>query len=400
LALFRNKEIQSPIRPHLKWVVLFVAVVISAGSILYTNYLVNQLRNREKRQIEIYARSLEFLANESINASFVLDEIVSANNTIPVILADDQENPEFYKNLSHADKITDEKKRSAFLKNEIIKMKDQYDPILVTLSDHEGKIYGEKYIYYKNSRILNELQYYPYVQLSIIGIFGVLSFLTLNYLRSTEQNQVWVGMAKETAHQLGTPLSSLMAWSEYFKDTFKDQHEVMVEFDKDIERLKIITDRFSSIGSEPQLTYLNVVDTITSIINYLETRLSTKINISISSFPSDDIHTHLNESLFAWVIENLCKNAADAMEGKGLIAIQILKANDGKIAIDIIDSGKGIQRSNINDVFRAGFTTKKRGWGLGLALVKRIIEEYHGGKIFVKSSEVNKGTTFRIYLNQ
>lgn len=378
-----------------------MSLLISAGSIIYTNNLVEQIKEREKRQIEIYARSLEFLGSEGGNSNFILiiDEIITANNTIPVILTSETGEPEFYKNIDKADELKNKEARNFFLKKEVEKMKYQYDPIKVTLKDNQGKIYGYKYIYYKNSFLLSELKYYPYVQLTVIGLFGLITFLVLNYLKRSEQNRVWIGMAKETAHQLGTPLSSLMAWSEYFKEIFPDQQEVMLEFDKDIDRLKIITDRFSSIGSEPQLEYLNVVDIVNQVIGYLDKRLPSKILMKVTFFPNPELSAYLNTSLFAWVIENVCKNAADAMEGKGNIEISILKANQGQIAIDITDNGKGIQKANLNEVFQPGFTTKKRGWGLGLALAKRIIEQYHKGKIFVKNSEVNKGTTFRIYLN-
>lgn len=387
-----------PLRPHLKWIILSVAILITIGSILYTNSLVDQIRERERRQIDIYASSLEFLANASGDNFFlVLDEIVKANHTIPVILTSQDGVPEDYRNIIKADQINDPDARRKFLNKEIQRMKEQHDPILVTLSGQD-RIYGHKYIYYENSFLLSQLQYYPYIQLSVIAIFGVITFLILNYLRRSEQNMVWVGLAKETAHQLGTPLSSLMAWSEYFKGLYPEQEETLFEFDKDVDRLRTITDRFSSIGSEPQLEERNITETIDEIVSYLEKRLSSKIKISITSFPNKNILAWINTSLFAWVIENLCKNAADAMDGSGEIYIQILMANEGQIAIDIRDSGKGIPKSKIKDVFRPGFTTKKRGWGLGLTLVKRIVEQYHEGKIFIKESEINKGTTFRIYL--
>jgi len=387
-----------PLRPHLKWVILAIAILISIGSILYTNSLVDQIREREKRQIDIYASSLEFLANESgDNFLMVLDEIVKANHTIPVILTSQDGVPEYYRNISKADEIQDIEKRNQFLHKEIERMKEQHDPLLVTLAGQDT-IYGYKYIYYENSFLLSQLQYYPYIQLSVIGIFGIITFLILNYLRRSEQNLVWVGLAKETAHQLGTPLSSLMAWSEYFKGLYPEQQETLLEFDKDVDRLKTITDRFSSIGSEPQLEERNITETMEEIVSYLEKRLSSKINITTSSFPNNNISGWINTSLFAWVVENLCKNSADAMGGSGDINIQILLANEGQIAIDVKDSGKGIPKSKFKDVFRPGFTTKKRGWGLGLTLVKRIVEQYHKGKIFVKESELNRGTTFRIYL--
>ncbi|NQZ77713.1 MAG: HAMP domain-containing histidine kinase, partial [Ekhidna sp.] len=315
----------APLRPHLKWIVVGFAVLISFGSIYYTNNLVEQIREREQRLIEIYASSLEFLANESENVNFflILDEIVAANNSIPVILTDENEKPEDYRNLSKADRIENIESRNAFLAKQIELMKEDHDPIQVTLKDDQDNIYGYKYIFYKNSFLLSQIRFYPYVQLSVIGLFGFIIFFILNYMRKAEQDRVWVGLAKETAHQLGTPLSSLMAWSEYFKGIYPDQKEVMIEFDKDIDRLNVITDRFSSIGSEPQLALHNVVDVVDDIVLYLQKRLSTKIEITVSVFPNREMMARVNQSLFAWVIENLCKNAADAMQGKGSIHINI-----------------------------------------------------------------------------
>ncbi len=388
-----------PLKPNLKWVVAGVAVLITITSILYTNNLVEQLKEGESRQIEIYAKSLEYLANENASNFFlVFEEIVQANHTIPVILTDQSGKPEDYKNLNKADDIENEEEKKEYLLSEIEEMKVQHEPISVTLKDQQNNIYGYKYIYYKNSFLLNELKYYPYIQLSIIAVFGMITFMIINSLKKAEQNRVWVGMAKETAHQLGTPLSSLMAWSEYFKELYPERKEELTEFDKDVDRLKIITDRFSSIGSEPQLEEQNITCAIEDIVSYLQKRLSSKISFSVSSFPNTNITSWINPSLFAWVIENLCKNAVDAMDGKGAITIRILRTNGGQVAIDVEDTGRGIAKSKINDVFQPGFTTKKRGWGLGLALARRIIEQYHEGRIFVKESEIQKGTTFRIYL--
>lgn len=389
-----------PLRPHVRWLVAGIAVAIGLGSIIYTNSLVNKLKKREQKQIDIYASSLEFLAAEQEASNFyiIFEEIVKANETIPVVLTSEDGNPEDYRNIPQAEKIDNPDERSAFLKERIAKMKAQHDPIEVVLSDGKGTVYGYKYIYYQNSRLLSQLTFYPYIQLSIIGVFGVIIFMVLNYVRRSEQNRVWVGLAKETAHQLGTPLSSLMALSAYFKELFPDQKEALAEFDKDVDRLNVITQRFSSIGSEPQVKLTNIVDSVYQITDYLKKRLSTKIETTITSFPNDQISAFINPSLFAWVIENICKNAADAMEGVGSITINILQVSDGRVAVDITDTGRGMTKSQMSDVFRPGFTTKKRGWGLGLTLAKRIIEQYHKGKIFVKHSEPNKGTTFRIYL--
>ena len=388
-------------RSPLKWSVTGFAIFISIGSIWYTNSLVEQIRERENKQIKIYANFLEFLANESENTHFILilDEVVKANQTIPVILTDVNGRPESYRNLPKADRRDGEAKTTYLLK-EMERMKEQYDPISVTLTDDKGNNYGTKFIYYKNSYLLSQLKYYPHVQLSAIALFGMVTFLVLKSLQRAEQDRVWVGLAKETAHQLGTPLSSLMAWSEYFRQLYPEQIDAMLEFDKDIHRLRVITDRFSSIGSEPQLYGRNITAIIEEVVYYLEKRFSKKMKMRVSSFPTRDIEARVNPSLFAWVIENLCKNAADAMEGKGSIDIKILRANEGKVAIDVSDTGKGIVKNKLKDVFNPGYTTKKRGWGLGLTLARRIVEQYHKGKIFVKHSEINQGTTFRIYINE
>lgn len=389
-----------PGHPGRKWIIIGVALIISAGSIIYTNNLVDQIKEREQQQIELYGQMLEYLNNDSEDPNFylILDELISANTTIPVILTDENENLVDYKNLPRADAESDPKKRREYLKARIEEMRSQHDPIEIKL-EIPGREPSRQFIFYKNSRLLSQLAYYPYVQLTIITVFVFIVFLIFNYSRSAEQNRVWVGLAKETAHQLGTPLSSLMAWSEYFKDAYPDQQDVLMEFDKDIKSLEKITERFSSIGSVPQLDSENVSDTIGEIVSYLSVRLSTKIQISVESFPNDQIMAMINKSLFAWVIENLMKNAADAMEGKGAISIKIMKVNEG-VSIDVSDTGKGMSKGAARQIFRPGFTTKKRGWGLGLALAKRIIENYHKGKIFVKRSEMNSGTTFRILLQE
>lgn len=400
----KNKESKSTSiyssRAGFKWVVLAVSVIISAGSVIYTNTLVKKIRKREKQQIALYANTLEYLINENdgSNLVLILEKIIQANNTIPVILTDQDENPAFYINLPKADKIDSQKERRAYLVKEIAIMKSEREPIIVTLNDKDNRVYGYQYIYYRNSILLTQLKFYPYVQLSIIAIFGLITFWVFNYSRTAEQNRVWVGLAKETAHQLGTPLSSLMAWVEYFKATYPKDAAVFDELNKDVDRLKMITERFSNIGSTPHLKDENVFDRVTEVTSYLERRISTKVKMGIEIFPNQDITAQINASLFAWVIENLIKNAVDAMGGRGEINIKILRANEGKVAIDISDNGKGMNKLIANQIFNPGFTTKKRGWGLGLALAKRIVENYHGGRIFIKSTEIGKGTTFRILL--
>ena len=399
-----KKEVTSvnlyPERPNFKWIVLILSFTIGVGSIVYTNDLVKKIRERERKQIDLYARTLEYVANDQDdpNVAFMLEEIIQANKTIPVILTDQHGNPEDYKNLPNVNDYESPKERRAYLLKEVEEMKELREPIVLTLLDSDNQIYGYKFIYYKNSSLLTELRYYPYVQLSVIAIFVFIAFVVFNYSRSAEQNRVWVGLAKETAHQLGTPLSSLMAWVEYFRATYPDQEEIINELNKDIERLERITERFSSIGSVPQLKEENVYNLVQEVVRYLEKRLSTKVSITVTVFPDDDISANINHALFAWVIENLLKNAVDSMEGKGQIFIKILKANEGRVAIDVTDTGKGIPKNRVNQIFTPGFTTKKRGWGLGLTLTKRIIEHYHKGKIYIKETEIGKGTTFRILL--
>ncbi|MGB3465564.1 MAG: ATP-binding protein, partial [Cyclobacteriaceae bacterium] len=384
----------------LRWIILAISVVIAAGSVLYTNYLVTELKAREAQQIRLYAATLEQQINEydNFNLNFVLNEIIRSNNTIPVIYANERGEIEA-RNIPEVTEIQDPEQRTEYLLKEMEVMKALYPPIPVTLKDEEGQVYGYGNIYYKDSFLLTRLRYYPYIQLTVIALFAIVAYIIFNFSRVAEQNQVWVGLAKETAHQLGTPLSSLMAWVEYFKLQGGETAEVADELTKDIDRLETITARFSSIGSVPKLENHDIVDITRKSITYLEKRVSTRINFSFSSFPHDSINALINKSLYEWVIENLCKNAVDAMGGIGSLSIKILKINEGKIAIDVTDTGKGIPKSVHKKVFAPGYTTKQRGWGLGLTLVKRIIENYHKGKIFVKESEIDKGTTFRILLS-
>ncbi|MFT7237691.1 MAG: two-component sensor histidine kinase [Cyclobacteriaceae bacterium] len=387
-------------RSSLKWIILAASVVISIASITYSNNLVKKIRERERKQVDLYANTLAYLANENdgVNLMLILEEVIQANNTIPVILTDQNGNPEFFKNLPEADNLNEPKVRRQFLLDQVEKISEEREPIVVTLLDASNNVFGYKYIYYRNSYLLTQLQYYPYIQLSIVAVFGLIIFAIFNYSKVAEQNIVWVGLAKETAHQLGTPLSSLMAWTEYFKVTYPDQIEIFDELQKDVDRLGMITERFSNIGSVPKLMRANVVDVVSEVVTYLEKRISTKVKMTLEAIPNPDIEANINDALIAWVIENVIKNAVDAMGGKGNIQVKILKDNEGNIVIDIKDDGKGMNKSKVKQVFKPGYTSKKRGWGLGLTLAKRIIENYHGGKIFVKATEINKGTTFRVVL--
>jgi anti-sigma regulatory factor (Ser/Thr protein kinase) len=280
---------------------------------------------------------------------------------------------------------------SAEVVSRLASMKSENEPFVVDVGD------GKQIVYYENSYLLQQLKYYPWVQFSVIGLFLLIAYTLFSTSRKAEQNQVWVGMSKETAHQLGTPLSALYGWLDYFKESGSSEHAVK-EMARDLDRLKIITDRFSKIGSQPSLVKENVVQSVENIMDYLKTRASRNVNLSIVK-NTDEIYVKLSVPLFEWVIENLVKNAVDSMDGKGSITVSI--SDEGNVVIiDVADTGKGIPKSKFKTVFKPGYTTKKRGWGMGLSLCKRIIELYHKGKIFVKSSEPGKGTTFRIILNK
>ncbi len=382
----------------LKWVILGVSVIISIASIYYTNILVEQLKEREKQQVNLFAKALEYTLSDvsDENIFFVTDEIIFKNKSIPVIWIT-KDNEYQYANIDIEESLTKEKMK-AILKRKVEDMKESFNPIQMTYRNDLGGIENLGFVYYESSSLLTQLIAYPYIQLSVIAIFGFISYLAFNYSRTSEQNRIWVGLAKETAHQLGTPISSLMAWIEVLRDDPEIKNKGIVdELDKDIRKLRIVTERFSSIGSTPALKAENIHSLINNVIGYLQPRVSSKINFEVYSL-SENIAAKVHTPLFEWVIENLCKNSVDAMGNTGTIAIKILRGNEGKVFIDISDTGKGIPKSNITNVFKPGFTTKKRGWGLGLALAKRIIELYHEGRIFVKSSDENQGTTFRIEL--
>ena len=386
-------------KTRFNWLLVAVAIAIGSASVYYTNLLVKELKEREKRLIELYAKTLEFTANQKDNQNlgFFFQEIIVPNNSIPVILTDGNGSPIEYRNLNFKNNLSEDQIQIS-LQKELSIMKEEHDPIRISFENEEGEAFDFNFVYYKNSDLLHQLRFYPYVQLSIISIFGILAYLAFNYSKRAEQNRIWVGLAKETAHQLGTPISSLMAWLEYFRTevALKDR-DVLDELAKDISRLEMITSRFSNIGSAPILNNENVTEAVKSTVAYLQKRISSKISFEINSIPVD-IRARINKPLFDWVIENLCKNAVDAMGGIGMIQIHLKRTPEGHVMLDISDTGKGIPKKNMRDVFLPGYTTKSRGWGLGLTLVKRIIENYHQGRIFVKSSEPNTGTTFRIIL--
>lgn len=373
-----------------KRLLFLIAVAIGAVSLWYTNQLVQKLAVEEEKKVVLWANATKQLinANENTDINFLLD-IIKENQTIPVILVDDEGNISAHRNLDSI-KSNDPK----YLNKQLDDMKAEHEPIKI-LYDETNKRYN--YLYYKNSVILTQLKNYPYYQLSIIAIFILVAYLAFSYSRKSEQNQVWVGMSKETAHQLGTPISSLNGWINLLREEgLENKEDLINELEKDVKRLEIITERFSKIGSAPVLDAVPIYEVMSKAIEYLRNRSSKQVHFEVTT-SDEDAMAMVNIPLFEWVIENLCKNAIDAMSGAGIISAHISTDAD-KVFIDIKDTGKGIPTSKFKTVFKPGYTTKKRGWGLGLSLVKRIIEEYHKGKIFVKESSLEKGTTFRIVL--
>jgi signal transduction histidine kinase len=372
-----------------KLLLLVAALLIGAASLWYTNKLVNKLSEEEYKRIQLWAEATRRLAdvtemNTDIN---FLSSVISNNNSIPVIWADEEFKVISYRNLDSLKALD-----STYLNRQALIMRTEHDPIEIRIGQNL-----KQYILYRDSDLLIRLRYYPYFQLGVIALFLFVSYLAFSSSRNAEQNQVWVGMAKETAHQLGTPLSSLLAWLEFLKIKGTSS-EYTNEIEKDIQRLQTITDRFSKIGSAPSLKKENVRTVMQHSIDYIRTRSSDKVTFSLEA-PAYDIQAPMNVPLFEWVVENILKNALDAMEGNGRILVMITDQQQF-VYIDISDTGKGVPKSSYKTIFKPGFTTKNRGWGLGLSLSKRIIEEYHDGQIFVKSSEIGKGTTFRIVLKK
>lgn len=375
-------------RQRLKLAFIFTAVLIAIASVVVSDMLIKNLAQEERQKIEVWSEATRVMTSEnpSLNMNLIL-KIIQGNNSIPVILCNDRDSVLSYNNIQ----IPEENVES-FMKNKVRELKSKNLPIVIDMEDGTFQ-----YLYYDDSIILKRLLIYPYAQLSVVFIFIILAFLALASTKKAEQNKVWVGLSKETAHQLGTPISSLIAWVEYLR-TKEIDPSLLNEMEKDVKRLETIAERFSKIGSNPDPVPVNINNSVRMALEYMSTRISSKVKIH-TLLPDHPVLVLMNDSLFAWVIENLTKNAVDAMEGQGEISFQV-EEKEKVVRIDISDTGKGIPKSKFKTVFNPGYTTKKRGWGLGLSLVKRIIESYHGGKIFVKSSEAGKGTTFRIELRK
>lgn len=378
----------------MKIVLVVAAVVIAVASLVVSHFLVSDLSKEERNKMETWAQALHTLnnANENTDLSLVLS-VLQGNNTIPVVVVDSTGMVMDYRNVEIS---ADNRKDSlSLLEKEANRMYRSGRFVKIILTDDPHADY--QLVCYDESNLLKRLATYPYVQLGIVFIFVVVAIFALLSSKKAEQNKVWVGLSKETAHQLGTPISSLIAWIEILHENYPGD-DMIPEMEKDVKRLELIADRFSKIGSlpEPQPSSLNIV--ISNVVDYIDRRTSSAVLMTVN-MPNHDVVVRINASLFEWVIENLCKNAVDAMEGKGKIWISVIE--DGyDVAIEVADNGKGIRHKDLKSVFKPGFTTKKRGWGLGLSLAKRIVEEYHKGRIFVKESEIGIGTTFRIELKR
>lgn len=375
---------------QVKIVLVVAAVLIAVISLLVSHFLVRDLQQEERGKMEVWAEALHALneADESADLSLVLS-VLQENNTIPVIV------------LDHEGNVTDYRNISVGRGEDSLDYVSRYGHRMMAAGNYIKIGYGDSTDYqmvcYDESTMLKRLTQWPYWQLGIVMIFVVVAIFALLSSKRAEQNKVWVGLSKETAHQLGTPISSLMAWVEILKENYPDD-ELIPEMNKDVKRLERIAERFSKIGSLPEPVDASMNEVLDHVVDYMNRRTSQKVSIE-RELPEHDVVVKMNASLFEWVIENLCKNAVDAMEGAGKIVITLLE-EDSRVVIEVTDNGKGIRKKDLPNVFMPGFTTKKRGWGLGLSLAKRIVEEYHHGRIFVKHSEVGKGTTFRIELKK
>ena len=372
---------------QVKIILVVTAIVIAVASLVVSHLLVKDLQREERNKMEVWAQAMQTLqeADETTDLALVLS-VIQGNKTIPVIVLDSDEQVMDYRNVNIRKKdsaryVADYGRRM-YKAGHYIQIGDSVDYQLVC---------------YDESTLLKRLSQYPYWQLGIVMIFVVVAIFALLSSKRAEQNKVWVGLSKETAHQLGTPISSLMAWVEILKENYPDD-DLIPEMNKDVKRLELIAERFSKIGSLPEPVEASMNEVLAHVIDYMDRRTSKKVEI-VSELPAENVVVKMNASLFEWVIENLCKNAVDAMEGQGRIVLS-LHEEGSKVAIEVTDNGKGIRKKDLKNVFTPGFTTKKRGWGLGLSLAKRIVEEYHKGRIYVKSSEVGVGTTFRIEMSK
>lgn len=377
---------------QVKIILVVAAIAIAVMSLVASNILTKDLARQERTKMEVWAEAMRALsqADENTDLALVL-KVLNENNTIPVVVLDNDENVTDFRNVTINAKNYKDSLQYVSTMAKLLKANKQN--IRISLSGTSNDYID---VCYDDSLMLKRLAFYPYVQLGVVMLFVVVAIFALLTSKRAEQNKVWVGLSKETAHQLGTPISSLMAWTTILKENYPDD-ELLPEMDQDVKRLQLIADRFSKIGSLPEPIPVSLNEVLDHVIDYMDHRTSKTIQLK-KDFPTEDIIIRLNASLFEWVIENLCKNAVDAMGGiSGTITLHVETIGE-RVIVEISDTGKGIKKKDLRNIFRPGFTTKSRGWGLGLSLAKRIVEEYHNGKIFVKSSELGKGTTFRIEL--
>jgi nitrogen-specific signal transduction histidine kinase len=377
---------------HWRTLLALIAIMIVSGTIFYSSYLAKKIEKEEREKVEEWVEAAKSLLNPDNKETQLAFRITQSNTDIPIIETDEKDSiTGNYQNLDSLKAATDKQ----YIRDRLKELKNENPPIVWI--DPEDSTHINRY-YYGHTLLLDEVRYYPYVQLFIVGLFIVITMLALRSSYRSTQNGVWAGMAKETAHQLGTPVSSLEGWVEILKETHGEE-QFVTELEKDVSRLRLVSDRFGKIGSTPQLQERNVIEQVENVKDYVAKRASGRVKMILETHGASNIPVQLSGPLFDWVIENLLKNALDAMEGRGAIIIDIMDQKQ-QVVIDVTDSGKGISKKNIGKVFRPGFTTKKRGWGLGLSLSKRIIEQYHKGSLFVKNSEIGKGTTFRIVLRK
>ena len=370
----------------------FVAILIVSGTIIYSQYLARKIAREERQKVGQWVKASQSILNSKDDADITIASmIVTENTSIPIIETNEKDSITQFINLDSAKSASN----ASYVEKKLKQFKSQNKAIEWALPDSTGR---KNLYYYGNSKLLNEVRYYPIIQLCIVALFIIITIFSIRSSYRSTQNQVWAGMAKETAHQLGTPVSSLEGWVEMLKETSGNE-KIVQELGKDVDRLRLVSDRFGKIGSTPHLEEIDLVSQINSMVDYMRKRATGKINFIVNTHGQQQITAKVSAPLFDWVIENLLKNALDAMEGKGSIIVDITSDEKG-VYIDTTDTGKGISKQNIMSVFKPGFTTKKRGWGLGLSLSRRIIEQYHKGQIFVKQSELGKGTTFRIVLKK
>lgn len=382
-------------RQLLNWRTLLavIAILIVSGTIIYSQYLAKKIARDEKQKVEQWIQAGKFIITSPPDADIKLASlIVTENKSIPIIETDEHDNPSgAWVNLDSVKAATD----TNYLRTKVRQFKQMHTP--VEWNDPKDPKLRNLY-YYGDSKLLDEVRYYPIIQLCIVALFILITVLSLRSNYRSVQNQVWAGMAKETAHQLGTPVSSLEGWVEMLKEQPANE-KIAHELEKDVNRLRLVSDRFGKIGSTPHLEEMDILAQVNNMVDYMRKRATGKIQFKVNAKGPQPVIASISAPLFDWVIENLLKNALDAMDGKG--SISVLVSNEPEtVTIDITDTGKGISKSNVGKVFKPGFTTKKRGWGLGLSLSRRIIKHYHKGEIFVKQSELGKGTTFRVVLKK